>query len=1719
MSFRRRALFLAGLFVAVSCSDAGNPVGPPVDPTPRPGPGDGVALDCSLHVATGTLACGTPGAGTGPASGDNIIVGKQNVKVKLVASGHTETGNPADGARDTLAINVTVQNLMAQALGTTDGTTLDPSGVQLFFHFGPIGQPTGEVDMVNALNGVFLEGNTPYYQYNEILSPGEVSPAQTWIFASDESVTNIHFRILVKAAVQFPGGFVKVTPKGDTLAVGETVDLDAIVYNAHSDTLPVSPTWSSNAPSVATVDASTGLVTAVGMGTAVITATEGAKTGTATIVVNNAPVVLEDTTAAVSNVTVPRPAGRLLAKATDAEALSVVADSINTAQNGVVIANADGSFTYLSAPGFSGEDSFQFQVTDGVRTTTGTMKVNVAASNYWYVRAGPPAVTADGRDRRPFGSIAAAQAVAGAADSIFVLASGQSLTEAVVLKNQQGLVGAGITSPIFFKMSALDSVAVMTPGAMPGLTHTAGTTVTVAQNNVIEGVSVDNAGGTAIGGSGFATLRVRQVSAEPSGRALDLATGTLDAVFLTLSAVGTTSGIVLNTVDGSLSVAGSGRISVTGAGGPAVSVTGGNVSLSYAGDVVQRSAHPLLAVSSHTGTMDFGGVLADSAGTGLQFSNAGGTYTFADSVTLAGGNAGLDLLASNGVFTFAHAAIVSPSSGPAVNVVGGSPALVYRGSITHATGRAVVVDGITADSVVLRAAITSGTPAAPAGLGILVQNVSGGIVALDSAKSFFTGANPAVTLAANTGGLVRFGGVMDITTTAGAGFTASGAGTVSVTGTNTVATGTGVPVSLTSVNTGTAGVSFSSISTSTGAANGIVLNGISGAGFQGTGGTISGTTGPAVQLTSTNAADSVSLRGMTLSRSGGTGAVISGTTFGKLHVLNTSVTATGGPGALALTTGTLSGAFTTLSSNASTASGVSLTGVDGTFNAGGGSINTAGAAAFAVSGGSVGGTISATVAQASAFPLLSVAGDHGGTITFAGNLTAINGTGLQFTAADGTYNLTGALALGGAGSAVGNDAGIDIGSGSSGTVNVTPAGANTASITSPVGIAITVAGGSADLNYNGNVTQASSAALLSVTGGHTGDLAFPVGTVNASNGTGLQFDNADGTYSFAGTVTLAGGDAGIDVTNGSGGTFTFPTTASITSPSTGNLISILNSAPSFTYSGAFTKTTNPGVTGILVSNNTGGSITFNGTGTKSITTGAVPAVNLASNGTASILFSGGGLSLTSGAGNGFTATGSGTVQVTGANNTVNSTAGGTAVNIQNVTIGASGVSLLSVSASGGGGGIVLQNTGSNGLQVTGGSTHGSGGTVVNASGADGAIAGNGVYLENASNVSLSWMSFSGHANHAIRGITASNVTLTRLRITGTNGSNAGFDEGAIVFTNLTGSASITSSYIEGGFEDNVRVANTTGTLNRLTMNGDTIGHNGSTGNDGVLLDASSTATMNVTVQNSRFTGSRSNNVHYVLNNDAGGDFVFNNNVLTNNHPNKLGSDFGINVGSTSNGAMTYTISGNSVRDAGGSGIEVSHLAGGSGPMTGSITNNVVGTAGAANSGSNAGSTIVAAVVGAGTSATHNTTITGNTLRQYTNYGIRLINRGTGNGYLNAVVKTNNIAEPSPNAAAFAAYSGIRAELGASSVGPDNGRTCLDISGNTLNQTGSSSQADLRVFGRFGTRTSLLGLGQGGASADPNTFLNSQNTITVAPGGFGAVNATSTNAFQSTCPPV
>jgi hypothetical protein len=609
-------------------------------------------------------------------------------------------------------------------------------------------------------------------------------------------------------------------------------------------------------------------------------------------------------------------------------------------------------------------------------------------------------------------------------------------------------------------------------------------------------------------------------------------------------------------------------------------------------------------------------------------------------------------------------------------------------------------------------------------------------------------------------------------------------------------------------------------------------------------------------------------------------------------------------------------------------------------------------------------------------------------------------------------------------------------------------------------------------------TGSSGAGLRLVSVG--GSFSAAAGSISGASGAGVDLAGGDADVSFPGSIA-AGSGRSVSITGRSGGTVDL--------------------------SGSITD--NAG--GILVQGNGGGGIQFTGS-SKSLSTGAANAVTLSGNVGATVRFGGGGLAISTASGAGFQASGGGTVIVTGAHNTITS-AGGVALSVSNTTIGSGGLTFESISADGGSNGIVLVNTGAtSGLLVTGSGSAGSGGTIRGSSGADGSSAGIGVYLSGTRAPELHFLQLNDFSNYAIFGASVDGFTLDGSVVNGVNGDNPGLLEGGVAFAGLTGSAVVSGSAVSGGASDNLRVVNTSGVLDRLTITGTTFGLNGASGGrDGVHLEAKNAAVLNVTVSGSAFNGARVNLLSLDLQNNAVSDVVMQSNTFRNAHPAIVPGAGGVVLGSSvglSNPTLTYSITSNTFRDASGSALVV-QKGPGTGSFAGTISGNQIGVSGVANSGSAQGSGISLPMTGGGV---HTVAVSGNQIRQYNNMGVLLqVGDATqgGNGALNATVTGNVVAEPGT---APISKNGIH--LNAGTVSGDAHQVCLAISGNSITGSGSGGAAgtDFRLRQRMLTKVRLPGYaGANNDNAAVTAFEQAnnppaptglvQNTVSTGGGGF------------------
>jgi len=225
------------------------------------------ALSCRANVGSATLTCERPDA-TGQSFGPNfLIVGGQGQFVQLTSA------NPGyDVGTQIFSADVTVQNLIGQPIGSSDGLTV--TGIRVFFHSGPtVTQYTGTtaptVTVANA-DGVdtFTGTNQPYHLYSELLFPGDVSASKTWEWNVPPEATEFVFEVYVEGPVYFPSGWIEVTPyPAAAVAVGSTVPLTATIKDVIGRTVTGTVNWSSSADTVATVNAA-GTVSGVAPGVA-----------------------------------------------------------------------------------------------------------------------------------------------------------------------------------------------------------------------------------------------------------------------------------------------------------------------------------------------------------------------------------------------------------------------------------------------------------------------------------------------------------------------------------------------------------------------------------------------------------------------------------------------------------------------------------------------------------------------------------------------------------------------------------------------------------------------------------------------------------------------------------------------------------------------------------------------------------------------------------------------------------------------------------------------------------------------------------------------------------------------------------------------------------------------------------------------------------------------------------------------------------------------------------------------------------------------------------------------------------------------------------------------------------------------------------------------------------------------------------------------------------
>ena len=568
--------------------------------------------------------------------------------------------------------------------------------------------------------------------------------------------------------------------------------------------------------------------------------------------------------------------------------LSVAPTSGTTTKGGSYAILADGTFTYEpeagDAHGAGTEDTFDYTLSDGTLTDTGTVKIKTF-ERVWYVNNEAPA-GGTGRSNDPFDTLVEAQTASAANDYIFVYfgdgtATGQDA--GITLKNGQHLIGehAGLSVPVTgtFNGASNPNVSLVStaPGDRPLISNTgagnnavsatdvipieivalslssvnanaidwttnvafAGTGTLTIKDNVVTGAGIEGVD-VNLAGTGATRLAFHDNNLTATGTALDVQETGAGALTITLfddNVVSSTSGgtgisIASATFDGtpggSFQTV-SGGTTVIGASGNGVG--GSGMTLSIAGDLAFTDLD-IFADNGSGLTITGTGAVNTGAGTGTRVTVGAGV-----GIVEATGGPALSLGTMTADFQLTSLKSTnSASTGVSLtNVADGTTVSTISAgsgsSITNATGTDFSISGGNANVTY------NGTITDDLGQLVSVASATGDTISFTGAiTDGDDGDGGGISLSSNGSTTIRFSGGLVLDTGATPAFAATGGGTVEVcdenpcspgtTGStiNKIETTTATALNVANTNIGANHLEFRSISSDGGGNSGIVLN-------------------------------------------------------------------------------------------------------------------------------------------------------------------------------------------------------------------------------------------------------------------------------------------------------------------------------------------------------------------------------------------------------------------------------------------------------------------------------------------------------------------------------------------------------------------------------------------------------------------------------------------------------------------------------------------------------------------------------------------------------------------------------------------------------------------------------------------------------------------------------------------------------------------------------
>jgi trimeric autotransporter adhesin len=285
-------------------------------------------------------------------------------------------------------------------------------------------------------------------------------------------------------------------------------------------------------------------------------------------------VAVNDAYNTVGNVSISVPSGSgLLVNDVNLDGDVITVTSVNTAgTQGDVTFSANGSFTFNPSPGFTGNTTFSYIVSDGTYTSTGTVTIAVAGM-IWFINAGAPA-GGDGRLGSPFNNMNSfnGSSLDDPGDNIFVYAGTYTNTTATTLLANQRLIGQGavgslatLASVTFPSFPPISPTVIPSVGGTNPIINQGGNSVNAQSANRVYGVTINNTSGTSLTSASSTSLLIRDVIiTNTSGLAININTTALDAILRSVSASNGSYGIRISNTTGSFEITGTGTTDGSG---------------------------------------------------------------------------------------------------------------------------------------------------------------------------------------------------------------------------------------------------------------------------------------------------------------------------------------------------------------------------------------------------------------------------------------------------------------------------------------------------------------------------------------------------------------------------------------------------------------------------------------------------------------------------------------------------------------------------------------------------------------------------------------------------------------------------------------------------------------------------------------------------------------------------------------------------------------------------------------------------------------------------------------------------------------------------------------------------------------------------------------------------------------------------------------------------